>query len=253
MSRRGFLAPDINTLFFWSPKCACTTLFNLMEMNFGKNYKHWQEISMPWQECVAEIERNKLASVVITRHPTPRIVSGYINKFIIFKGKRITSVGEMEGFSSQFFKHYTNLFGITTDQSIMTFEEFLDTLEHLHGKRQNHDKNSIEKHWDTQVPAGLLASGFRYDHVIRVEQIKSDFPKVCENLGLKYRYIHNNATQRPTTVEDESYLGNIPANEIPTSNLSISRFLNNDNLDRINKIFKVDYEMFGYDRDDYRS
>lgn len=56
MARRGFLCEANKTIYFWSPKCVCTTLFRTLAFNFGRNNRFYLRNSLRWQKCRPFIE-----------------------------------------------------------------------------------------------------------------------------------------------------------------------------------------------------
>jgi len=246
MLRRGYVHHGLRTVFFWAQKSACTTLFNTLTKNFGETNKHYHRSSLPWKECLNIISSENYRSVAIVRNPADRIISAYVNKLVTHKDEFLKTLDDLTDAARKLHEEFCLLERKKIDRNVMTFEDFLRTVEHLHKSRKNPNRNTVNGHWDTQAPPRMQTIGFRADRIIRVENFQEEFGKLCEELGMEYKGSHRNKTQQNDTGIKLAYIGNIPADELSAYNLSKSAFLNAENARKIHDLYKCDYEIFGY-------
>lgn len=269
MSRRGIIRDDAKVVFFWSHKCACITLFNVLAQNFGGHVRDYWQATVDWPDCVEAIDRHGYRSVVVARDPWRRTVSSYLNKFITHKGQSLRRVGDLEGFSRRLLRvHHAQALGLHPAPPAgfaslprrlrlrlrghglaandLCFEDFLSTVATLHRQRADPDRNTINGHWDTQVPPALLRQGFRYDHVVHVEHFDSEFAQVATQLDLAYQPQQHNRTGNLRSTSNPGYIGDQPPHQLLASHIDVAGFVNPANAALVGELFATDYAAFGY-------
>jgi hypothetical protein len=124
----------------------------------------------------------------------------------------------------------------------MTFQEFLATISWLMEQRQNPDDNTVDGHWDTQVPPAALS--FEYDQVIDVSDLGRVLPALCAQYGLTHQAKAVNKT--PYSGSSDKYLGTIPAHELAEVPVNKENFRSPETDLIIKNLYAVDYQKFGH-------
>lgn len=249
MGRRGIIDEATRTVFFWSAKSACQTLFQTLADHYGKPKTAFNTGSQPWPLCVERIQKDGFRSVVLVRHPAIRLVSAYLNKFLDFQGKELRDRSQLEPFAQELFDRHRALHGGNSSRNDLSFEAFLDTVVHMHRVRRNPSGPDVNYHWDTQVPPRLLEMGVVYDHVLRVETLDRDLERLCANLGISYMPKRLNASQLGDA--GHGYLGDRVPAELFGRPYAHRDFLSKESLALIREIHDVDYRTFGYAEDPF--
>jgi hypothetical protein len=242
MARKGYVCEISKTVFFWSQKAACTSLFQALYRTYGGEARKYHDESKPWQECLPLL-KDGYRSVAVSRHPESRITSCFFNKFVVYYGNKIQQRENMEGFSRNLFDKHIDIHGGHAERNDITFEQFLDVIEKMHAARKKPGDNKIDGHWDTQCPPEMR--DFKYDILARVE----DFPESMENLCRRVGLIYNNEKLNSTKVATSTvgYLGNVPARVLSAIPCQHDDLLSNLSIEKIHKIYADDYMAFGYD------
>lgn len=250
MGWRGYIHDDSKTVFFWSQKAACTTLFNFLADNMlprpaKKEYFH--TYSEPFRGCAEALVTRNYRSVILVRHPVTRIISAYFNKFCIYRGRKLLKRGHLEPFAQDLHDLYCARTGADPGDNSMSFEAFLDTITYLHSSRP-HPDTPINGHWETQVPAFYKEAGIHYDYVVHVERLDVELSRVARKLRLKYNQRNLNRTRLPTTPV-EGYLGNLSARDVCEMNFNYDNFITTEALATIQSIYEIDFKTLGYPLD----
>ncbi|HMO71649.1 MAG TPA: sulfotransferase family 2 domain-containing protein [Paracoccaceae bacterium] len=247
MGWRAFPDHHRRILFFWSQKSACTTLFRLIADNMARppEAKQWFVLhSVPLPMARDLIERHGFRSVILVRHPASRMVSAFLNKFVVHYGQPIPRHGAMEPFARDLHADICAHAGRRPGPNCSTFEEFLAAVARLHATRPD-PWARLDGHWDTQAPPRLAETGFRYDHILRVETMDADLARVAPELGLIWRPTALNRTDYAPG-ETDAYLGRTPAQRLLALPYRPGNFLNTLNLSLIRAVHAGDYRLFGY-------
>lgn len=250
MGWRGYIDTSRETVFFWSQKAACTTLFNLLADNMprrpeSKKYFHTESAS--FHRCLDMVQGRGFRSVILVRHPVTRAISAYFNKFCLYRDQVLRSRDDLEPFAQDLHDRFRALRGTppgTSDANEMTFEDFLFTLEDLFAARET-PETPLNGHWDTQMPAFLHESGFRYDHVLHVEAFDAEMGALAQELGLVFHRRRMNRTETARW-RRPGYLGQLPAREVATRPFGYGNFITLATLRRMHRLYDVDFEAFRY-------
>jgi hypothetical protein len=245
MARRGFVDHKKEVVYFWAQKCACTTLFATLVNTYGERNKTYHRSSQPWNECLEIIEKKNYRSTMITRNPYDRTISCYLNKFVDGRVKGISSLVErddLESFSKALHREMQIIKGEKFLKNVMTFEDFLTSISSLMSKREDPNENSVNGHWDTQIPPAALK--FEYDHLVRMETFEEGFSELCREFDLKYNNAKKNATRYQRS--DDAYLGNLQPADLLGKPFSKENFRNPTTDALIRELYATDFEMFKY-------
>ncbi|WP_146592019.1 sulfotransferase family 2 domain-containing protein [Puniceibacterium confluentis] len=251
MGWRGYIDPSRKTVFFWSQKAACTTLFNLLADNMAErptSKKHFHTESDAYPGCLRALEQG-YRSVILVRAPATRTISAYFNKFCVYNGKSLKTRDDLEPFAQELFDLFRARTGQESCDNLMSFEDYLDTVAALHAARPEPGA-PVNGHWDTQIPAFLAANpGFRYDHVVHVENFDAEMQALAEPLNLRINPRQMNRTPVADSNRHRGYLGRVPARDVASYAFGYRNFQNFATMSQIEAIYGVDYDSFGYARD----
>lgn len=250
MGWRGYIHDDSKTVFFWSQKAACTTLFNFLADNMPKRpgaKQFFHSESDSFRGCAEALSERHYRSVILARHPATRAISAYFNKFCIYRGRRLLTRADLEPFSKELHDLYCARTGADAEDNSMSFENFLATIAHLHATRPR-PENLINGHWETQVPRFYKSVGIRYDFVVHVERLDTEMARVAQKLGLHYTPRTMNRTKL-TEAPVDGYLGQLPAREVSEMSFNYGNFITPDTLRSIHQIYDIDFKTLGYPLD----
>ena len=130
-------------ILIWSPKCACTSLHygfikNVCKITDDEDIRKLAKIYRYSRCNYNKIPKNYFIYWGI-RDPYDRIVSCYMNKFILYEKRRLNK-NNLESFSQDFLKQ------IGIDYNNITFNKFLYGIQDLMSKNVN-----IDYHFNTQI------------------------------------------------------------------------------------------------------
>jgi hypothetical protein len=246
MTRRAYVDQNRKIVFFWSPKAGCTALFNTLRLTYGHDNKYYLSNSQSWRDCFSYIEKG-FTAVALVRNPMDRILSSYVNKFVIYGNKPILFRQDMEKFSRRFFDKYRDLFGLSTDENILTFRDFLSVIGVLFSARENPDDNTVDGHWDTQIPPGLAQEkDFRYDLIFDTKNFDKQLKPFCLERGFTFPEGRSNTSPWKTTDDTHPFLGDLPGAELSQIKLSKSKFFDRRIADYIERLYEIDFRYLGY-------
>ncbi len=247
MGWRGYIHIPKKTVFFWSQKAACTSLFRFLADNIEvppENKRYFHLNSQSYKQCLEVMRKKRYRSVILARHPVTRSISAYLNKFCVYRGRSLMMRDDLEPFAQELHDLYCTERGLETERNIMTFAQFLDTVAALHDQRLK-PRLPVNGHWETQVPGFLLDEGLHYDDIIHVEALDSELGALAADLGMRYHSRQMNKTQ----IADERYGGSlvdVPGHEISEYSFGYENFITPLTLRRIQSLYAVDLETFGY-------
>lgn len=247
MGWRGYIHPQKKTVFFWSQKAACTSLFHFLADNMDvppANKRHFHLHSQSYKQGLEAICKQRYRSVILARHPVTRSISAYLNKFCVYRGKTLETRDDLEPFAQELHDLYCMERGLKTDRNIMTFAQFLDSVEALHEQRHKCEL-PVNGHWETQVPAFLLKKGLRYDDVIHVEALDRELGALAADLDMKHQPRQMNRT-KISSIRQAGSLIDIAGCNMFKHNFDYENFITPLTLRRIRSLYAVDFQTFGY-------
>lgn len=250
MGWRGYIHHPRKTVFFWSQKAACTSLFGFLAEDVDVprgDKKFFHTNSQPYPICLRALRKQHYRSVIQVRHPVTRIISAYINKFCLYRSRPLRMREDLEPFAQDLHDLHCRLQGITgaaAEANTMSFVQFLNTIRQ---RRADHPapEHPINGHWETQVPAFLLKRGLYYDTVLHVETLKEDLGALAQKLDMPYTPRQMNRTQLPGASFD-GVLVDVPACEIAAHDFSYDNFITPETLAQIQQMYRADFTTFGY-------
>lgn len=248
MGWRGYIDDTRKTVFFWSQKAACTTLFAILADNMTprparKGVFHRDSFAYP--RCLITIRDHGYRSAIVVRDPVARVISAYLNKFCLYDGKPLRHRSDLEVFAQALLDEHRAFHGLTSEANTITFRQFLDSIGRMSANRPS-PRKPINGHWETQMPPFLVAEGFRHDHVIRVENFEADMKALADLVGLSFVPRVMNRTDRAPR-DACGFLGDTPACDLAGQALDNRSFLDDGIRAQIARLYAVDFDTFGYD------
>jgi len=214
-------------VLIWSPKCACSTLHT----GFVRIFLNIQIYEGETDPRKIAIKKNFIRGDYCNipknysiywgiRNPFDKIISAYINKFILYNDKRLNETN-LEPFSKNILKKM----GIVYNN--LTFNKFLYGLQDLMSKNED-----IDPHFSGQINLNNYNTIKNYPNlfIFDINNIPEIFGKMKVN-STPY-------TDNPIFKD----LCDIKATEIDINNLQKKNFINSKEL--IKKIYSQDYQIF---------
>jgi hypothetical protein len=248
MGWRAFPDHKRRILFFWSQKSACTTLFHMLAENVPvapDSKQYFIQHSIPIHMAQDLIRAHGFRSVAVVRHPVPRAISAFLNKFVVHSGRPLLRHEGLEPFARELHLEICAAAGRAPDANRTSFEEFLAAVATQHARRAD-PWERLNGHWDTQAPPRLAEAGFDYEHVVHVEALDSELAAVASGYGMRYTPAALNRTAYASDPPARRYLGGTPAQDLARLPYRPENFVNPLTLAMIELIYASDYRLYGY-------
>ncbi len=247
MGWRGYIHSPRKTVFFWSQKAACTSLFGFLTEDIPSargDKKFYHAHSDNYDVCLRTLRKEGYRSVIVARHPVTRCISAYFNKFCQYRSRPLRVRDDLEPFAQDLHDIYCETTGADPEHNTMSFLQFLDAIETRYAQRKEPDQ-PINGHWDSQVPAFLIPRGLYYDDIIHVEKLEQSMSAVAQRLDMPYRPRTMNRTNLATDI-DAKILVDVPACDMTQYAFGYDNFITDQTLTRIHDIYPQDFKAFGY-------
>ncbi|QKF94758.1 carbohydrate sulfotransferase 8-10 [Fadolivirus algeromassiliense] len=225
------------TLIFWTPKCACTSLFNIIkEIKKIKCERYGQEIFVNINneniDCF-----NEYTKIILVRNPYDRVLSAYINKFICHpQFGKLDKFEKLENFAKELVINNKNTFYNNDTYVGLSFNEFIEILK---------DNHKLDVHWDKQKKLDNI----KFDYIVHVEDFEKELKEVFSKLEITTNFTipHENKTNYSNISKLD--LSNIKSVDIINNYLDVinkDSLLNTSNKENIYTIYKDDFELGNY-------
>jgi len=247
MGWRGYIHPPRKTVFFWSQKAACTSLFNFLAGDIPTardDKKFFHTHSAPYNACMKALYTQGYRSVILVRHPVTRCISAYFNKFCIYRDQPLRLRTDLEPFAQELHDLHCETTGADPEYNTMSFLQFLDAIEASYAQREL-TKHPINGHWDSQVPPFLVPQGLYYDNILRVERLEYDMSAIAAHLEMPYQPRQMNRTPLAKETARQSMV-DVPACDVTKQPFGYDNFITDTTLARIQKIYPQDFAALGY-------
>ena len=247
MGWRGYIHPPRKTVFFWSQKAACTSLFGFLGQDIPTargDKKFFHTHSASYNICMKALYTQGYQSVSLVRHPVTRCISAYFNKFCIYRDQPLRLRTDLEPFAQELHDLHCETTGAYPEHNTMSFMQFLDAIETSYAQREL-TKHPINGHWDSQVPAFLIQQGLYYDDILRVERLEHDLSAIAHKLEMPYQPRQMNRTSLATETAPQSMI-DVPACDVTKQPFGYDNFITDTTLARIHKIYAPDFAILGY-------
>ena len=236
---REYICNSKKIILLWSPKVACTTLHNwfitdICEIDGNKDPRILADENKITHKLTKNLIYNNFKNYTVyffVRDPILRCISCFINKFIVYRNKKLTSMNELEQFSKLLIKNYD-----PTITNGITFNEYLKAIEH--GMKNK----KIDIHFNLQVDPNTFPV-YKKNNKLIIQNINSLNKKLNE-INKKYNikekeYSKTNCSPYKNTGNYKD-ITNIKCFDINLDELDINNFKSSFNY--IKKIYNLDYK-----------
>ena len=239
-------------LLFWSPKSACTTLTEwfIASLDLKEDSEKTDittvRVSGKYYCRFRDIQRLKhYKKIIFIRNPFTRIVSAFVQKFIIgYEGKKLDSLDKLEFFAREVAQDIYRYKGIDyKDYDGFTFIDFIDYIE----RKMSEKNNTLNHHWSPQTGESVT-----FDYVCKVEEISKDIDKLNKifNISNFKTPVLNKGVYGNNIDYSNEKLFNIKTNEIMNFKFKFKfnykNFYNHQLIERVKTIYKEDFALGGY-------
>lgn len=262
MTGRAFVDHQKKLVAFWTPKCACTAVAywfaeGVLIDNENKcdtpQKREWlaeNGYKFNYHEACRLVNKSNYSSVFFTRHPASRLVSCYLNKFVIYQGKKLTQANLLESFAR-------NLAMLIYQNKGWDFEKyrgirFIDFVEYLEATIvKNEEFTPVDPHWDTQLSRkGQKIKNPDFDFIVHQESFNEDLIGVNQKFGIDLipPKLNISVLNKAKNMSDEN-MSSLFSVDLASSDLKLDKhnFLDENILDKLKQIYQVDYDYFKYD------
>jgi hypothetical protein len=212
-------------VLIFSPKSACTTL----QYGFIKKFSEIKKEDCPRKIAkefnFVQNDYNKIPKNYFIywgiRDPFDRIVSCYMNKFILYKKKRLNK-NNLENCANNFLKK------IKIDYDNLTFNKFLDGIKYLISRNVN-----INNHFDTAV------------NIKNYNKIKNHPNLIIFDINNIPKCLKINKVINKTIITNNVLIKNVC--NMKTKNITLDLLIKKNFLESkklIKEIYKNDYNIF---------
>ena len=260
MTRHAYVLPEQKLVVFWTPKAACSSvadavarcLFSEHELSALNGDRGGPRVLLnergfmkPGPVGRRFAERKGFKSMAVIREPYDRLISAYINKFVIYNHQPILSYANMEPFAFQFIRDNAKKLGLSRRPSVrnlwggLSFRQFCSTVCDIIDETPEKSR-VLNQHWNTQVPDSFMASNFDYDEVYILKNINQFFQKLGNHSKVKLGITKRNVSPYvPSARENFCDLSSL---EILKKEGFSKRSFNDAGLrQRVRESFSVDY------------
>ena len=195
----------------------------------GRMYKNnltmdeWFKVEKP--NLIKFVQENNYLLFTFVRHPFERLVSAYKEK-ILGQHKHVNHVDVK----------YKSIF---QKRNAMSFPDFIDLIV-----KEFKSDNPVNGHWNTFSNICLHCT-IPYDVIGKLETFNEDFKYIILKLGLQ------NILSIKDIEKDSKNKSNYKTSEKKKEILKYFSQLTKEKFEELWKIYRVDFEMFGYDASDY--
>jgi len=268
MARQAYVDHRTKLILFWSPKIGCTSLINWFVYGALAKPKGFIQETTPYHDArgwlagegyavnskiaLNMIKNADYETMVITRHPATRILSAYLNKFVLYPKKPITGYEKLEPFAAAAYRKWKN--NIPVVQAKNTYEglSFREFLTHIKSTKDacRSGEPDLDHHWSTQVPQAFIDKDFQYQNIFYLEEYQKAIDWLNAKYGINHKMVRTNRTKyseiKDANVADMSSIDLALKPELHSK----ENFLQPDILEIIADIYAVDFDIFGYDKTD---
>lgn len=249
---RCYYFPNSNLGIFWTPKCACTSLLDwCIQLSQKEELPYNESIEIEGFEETPQFPKSRkffnqnyllgkrflgktgLKPVVVVRKPIPRLISAFINKFLVYNGEPIT---ELESFAKRFKNKYIS-------PNFVTFNNVIQGI-----KNNKVSGYPVEPHLAPQM------SQVRWVYfnnnpplIARVENLQDDINKITDELGLdRIKLSRSNVSKMPNDwKETDDDLSNVSVEDLIGNKIwpRKENLINKENLKNIYSLYDLDFKF----------
>lgn len=224
---------DKKTIFAYIPKNACTNWKCIFRQCCG--FSDWKDLSLAHSKnngltFLNNIENasdiiadHDISKYTVVRNPFTRILSAYLNKVNSFNQSYDQSVAS----HGEYFASIYN--SIQAYDSAFTKSHSVSFFKFLYWILQSPDPATMNEHWIPQYEI-LRPDTINYNYIGRMEQLSTDAPLILSKIGINASF--------PT----QEQIGFARQNTLSL----LEKYYNSECIDIVQKIYKKDFDLFGY-------
>lgn len=226
------------TLIFWTPKCACTSLLNIINQINGTKHERYakglfKRVELNNVNLVANYKK-----IFLMRNPYHRLLSAFINKFIYHPQIGfLDTFTKLEGFSQNLIIREKHNFFENNMYNGITFNEFVDLISKYY---------NINDHWNYQKKFNMT-----FDYIVHVENLEEELKNVFRELGISTDFMipcENKSTYIDNCIDiDLSDVKSVDIIKNHMNDIKKTNFLNTSNKEKIYKTYRTDFLTGNYD------
>ncbi len=209
---------------------------------------------VPCQEAERLVREEGYHSIALIREPYDRLVSAFLEKFVIRRDLPIRTWIDLEKQTRRFFwkprvRRCLPGQDIAERWENMTFRSFAETVcTVIEGTRPGKEPR-LDRHFSTQVPLGFYRSGFQYGGLYRLSNSDGFFAEWSRIAGRsienrKRRTAAANAAERPEPTRDDLTDVRCPALAGRAGTFDKSNFQDEALKQRVRQAYQADYAYF---------
>ena len=260
MSEFCYVSDARKLIVFWAPKSACSSIgewfyYGVIQGLDGKPLGGEDARILLYKQgyakSISDINRNakKYASftkIIVLRHPLTRLVSGFVNKFVLYNGRWLAKYDDLEDFA----KSIVDWIYETRRWGVYTGIRFADLLEYIEdGARDN---RQIDMHFKGQISERYNKRKLKLDMICKVEQLEEHINEINNMLGIRYALKRRNRTNYDVYTDEGRFLNSFSV-ELARKNIAppARTLVDKETKERIYDIYQRDFETGGYDIDNF--
>lgn len=258
MARYAYVDHEEKLVIFWTPKAGATLLtkwfFEIFSQRKTAHSDHlksdthaWLAINghvMGYTQAYAMVSVAGYESITIVRHPVARSISAYLNKFVIHYDTPLDNFDSLEYFAKHLYLKAKSCTPTQAKQKYtgITFLKFLKTISAL----QDQEDTRVNSHWNTQQPPLFEEVGHTYDHVFYMEDLEPANRWLNDRYNIELDFPSINVT--PYSAGDYVDCTKKQSTALATQKhlLRKENFINDEAMSLLKKIYKIDFDTFGY-------
>ena len=214
MTRHAFVLPDQEMVVFWAPKAACSTIAEVIAFSvLPKPVLDAWDFDVGGPRLLLEqqgyLKDGKAArqlaaargykSIAIIRDPYERLISAFVNKFVVKNDRPILNYTDMEPFAFRFIQDNYRALGywrkpeVSRKWSGITFRQFVTVVCDIIDTSDETTRH-LNQHWNTQIPDTVFEDHFMFDAVYSLSTMDNFFELLQARTGIKVFIPHRNAS-----------------------------------------------------------
>jgi hypothetical protein len=213
MSRHAYIDHSSKLVVFWAPKTACSAVAlafaEAVVRGDGDHSRREGEAARVWlnhngynvsfMQAYRLVKDGGYKSIVMLREPYDRLISAFVNKFVIYKGRPIRSFEDLERSARKAVSDMQNVPARRAAQSFSGLS-FFDFVTYVASgiERRGDNEPLLDNHWNTQVPFYFWERNFVYDAVFSIENSADFFAELSRLLGKEVQYARLNKSPYAT-------------------------------------------------------
>ncbi|MGJ3243850.1 MAG: sulfotransferase family 2 domain-containing protein [Opitutales bacterium] len=257
---RAYLHRDRRLAVFWSPKAASTAVADWFTFGvLGERLSDFKKRGLferrDWlkaegyehkiQQCLEAVSAPDWTRVLVCRDPETRLLSGFINKLVQYRERRLESWEDLQPMARRLVQAVYRRYRWPTEP--YRGIRFLDLLDYIEAA-QHDSALELDSHFAHQVPVGwhrLFPEPF---HLVRQESFERDIRKLNTCLAIDFVPAPKNVSRFHGDPHDREDLSATFAMDLNRERRTYhpANFLTPLIRERIQGLFADDYLLFGY-------